>query len=359
MIGSIFPVMLQSLGLFTLAVFPLNALQHRMAERQRGVVVGVVFGLCAVGSMSMPVVVGDGVILDLRNVMMALAAPTGGLLAAGIALAVAAVFRFWVIGGAGAFAGIAGMVICIGVGHAIAVVAADYRRHPLFLLALGLVPGASMISFFLLPREQAIHLLLTVGPAFAVSNFVGVLVLGLMLTQERRRAQRERLLSKQASTDALTGLANRLAFDVLAPALVTAEHAGQRALAIIDVDHFKSVNDTFGHAAGDAVLREVARLISDAVPDAAMVARLGGEEFVIVYPCRGVDEALFKAECVRTAVSAGAHDVRGISLTVSVSIGTQLCMAGKTLQDLLEDADMALYTAKSSGRNQTRLASAA
>jgi diguanylate cyclase (GGDEF)-like protein len=167
---------------------------------------------------------------------------------------------------------------------------------------------------------------------------------------ERLRAE----LAEEAVRDPLTGLHNRRHLDrELAAALARRPRAGQLSLLVVDVDHFKSVNDRFGHAAGDTVLTSVATTLSAAVRAGDTAARLGGEEFVLVLPGAGREQAIERAEQVRRQVAAVRHLLDGDDVGVTVSIGVAVCPAdGSDPAALLEAADHALYTAKATGRDR-------
>ena len=159
-----------------------------------------------------------------------------------------------------------------------------------------------------------------------------------------------------ATTDRLTHVANRptlLAF-LFAEVERAARYGRPLSIAFVDIDHFKAVNDTHGHEAGDVVLRGVAEVFRSNTRKQDFVARYGGEEFVLVFPETSVDEATAVAEKLRLAVMKQRFTVAGEELAVSVSIG----IAGGQGQhlrvdQLLRDADAAMYSAKSLGRNQT------
>ncbi len=159
-----------------------------------------------------------------------------------------------------------------------------------------------------------------------------------------------------ATTDRLTHVANRptlLAF-LFAEVERAARYGRPLSIAFVDIDHFKAVNDTHGHAAGDEVLRGVAEVFRSSTRNADFVARYGGEEFVLVFPETSVDEATAVAEKLRLAVMKQRFRAGAEELAVSVSIG----IAGGQGQhlrvdQLLRDADAAMYSAKSLGRNQT------
>jgi diguanylate cyclase len=187
------------------------------------------------------------------------------------------------------------------------------------------------------------------------------------LTQSSDRIEElEQFLSearREAATDPLTGLANRRAFD--AALLELAGHAmdsGQPlAVLIADVDHFKTVNDRWGHDTGDAVLRMVAGCLRQAVRGRDIVARHGGEEFSIILPETALAGAEAVAENLRAGVSQThlALEASSSVLTVTISVGVTTYAAGEKLSETLARADRALYRAKQDGRNRTAVATPA
>jgi diguanylate cyclase (GGDEF)-like protein len=131
-------------------------------------------------------------------------------------------------------------------------------------------------------------------------------------------------------------------------------YAGSLSLLMIDIDHFKAVNDRHGHPAGDVVLREVARVVSEAVRAVDIVGRYGGEEFVAILPQTDVEEARLLAERLRKAVEALAVPVGSASVHVTISTGIASYPAPNvdTSDELIREADRALYRAKQDGRNR-------
>ena len=172
---------------------------------------------------------------------------------------------------------------------------------------------------------------------------------------------RARLL-RSGFTDVLTGWNNRRYLTVrLGEELARAKRDGTTLVCLmLDIDHFKRVNDTWGHAAGDAVLRELAQRIESQVRASDVAARYGGEEFVVLLPNTTVDAASRLAERIRTAVSEAPIALPcGQSITITASIGIAEVSPDpasnelKTMgESLLARADVALYAAKSAGRNQ-------
>jgi diguanylate cyclase len=167
---------------------------------------------------------------------------------------------------------------------------------------------------------------------------------------------------QEAATDPLTGLANRRAFDAaLMKAAGDAMNTDAPLSVLIgDVDHFKQVNDRFGHDIGDAALRMVAQAITQAVRGRDTASRYGGEEFAVILPDTAQAGAVVVAEHVREAVMRAGLAVPGQDdlLSVTLSIGISTYDLGEKLAQLVSRADAALYCAKQNGRNRTEVAGA-
>ncbi len=170
-------------------------------------------------------------------------------------------------------------------------------------------------------------------------------------------------LRRLASSDPLTGVPNRRHFEECSAQIIAAREANGRAVAVlmVDVDHFKKINDTYGHPAGDEVLKVVARRCRDALRERDLFARFGGEEFIALLAASAVDEIPAAAERLRSAVAAEPILVGSDRISVSVSVGGAIGEAlpdgdQKLLEDLISRADEALYEAKTSGRNRVRMA---
>ena len=169
-------------------------------------------------------------------------------------------------------------------------------------------------------------------------------------TEELARANAElRLLARR---DALTGLPNRLAGNErLTDEFIRMKRSGEPyAVLMMDLDHFKSINDSHGHAAGDAVLRHAADVLRQSIRESDFVARFGGEEFLAVLPATGLEGARIVGEKIRHAVEAGPAPIVG---HLSVSIGLALATPNHDDMDIaVRQADRGLYQAKQSGRNR-------
>jgi diguanylate cyclase len=161
----------------------------------------------------------------------------------------------------------------------------------------------------------------------------------------------------EARTDALTGLANRRAFDdELQRRFAEYErHKTPVSLLLVDVDHFKKFNDTHGHQAGDEVLRGVARVLFESMREVDLVARYGGEEFAVVFPSTTAEEARQTVELTRMAIASVTFKSGQTDLRVTVSGGLTEIRPGDTIPALIQRADEALYASKTAGRNRCHL----
>ncbi len=170
--------------------------------------------------------------------------------------------------------------------------------------------------------------------------------------QERLRDDLDRSL-EAAVTDPLTGLRNRrYAMRHLEGLL----RSGRAALLILDVDHFKSINDRHGHPAGDEVLRQLTRRLTDQLRAADIVSRHGGEEFLVILANEPLDYAQSVAERLRAAMAEAPFEIAGAQLPVTVSIGMVVAPAGCSPDAAIAAADEALYRAKAGGRNRVEIA---
>jgi diguanylate cyclase len=169
---------------------------------------------------------------------------------------------------------------------------------------------------------------------------------------EQQTSQLEGYL-QEARTDALTGLANRRAFDQRMDELFASSQRTNKpfTLAMIDIDHFKSINDTYGHASGDVVLRHLAGILKEFSDQAEMAARYGGEEFAMIFS-EPVEKACEVMEKIRIRVAAKPIQVDSNMIPVTLSSGVAQLVVNERLGDLFRHSDEALYRAKQNGRNQ-------
>ena len=217
-------------------------------------------------------------------------------------------------------------------------------------------PGTPLRSL-VLGREavcnQVTELCLAVLTAFAAAHSALALVVALPLVVVLQRSVRHASLAAAARTDAKTGLLNAGAWQREAAVEVTRAQT-PLAVAIADIDHFKAVNDTHGHLAGDIVLAAVSAAMRDLLRDCDLCGRFGGEEFALLLPSTTAAQALEITERIRQGISQLAIPRDGTAaIRVTISIGVAVpSQARRTLDDLLAAADHALYQAKHSGRDR-------
>lgn len=202
--------------------------------------------------------------------------------------------------------------------------------------------------------EVCVGVLVTIAcalsPALLFVALPPVILLQRSLLHQQLRAA--------ARTDAKTGLLNAAAWQREADVEITrvVRASGSLGLLLVDIDHFKRVNDTYGHLVGDQVLAALAEALRQQVRDSDVVGRFGGEEFVVLLPGADADEAGKVAERLRDRVGAAPFIVAGGEVRVTVSIGAAvLGPHAEDIPGLLARADLALYQAKAAGRNRVRL----
>lgn len=206
-------------------------------------------------------------------------------------------------------------------------------------------------------RDQALRW--TDGRLVRLETATDITSLKIMESQLQRAQRKAESLSR---TDELTGLNNRRAFFALGETAVRQALAESRALSVVmfDVDHFKAINDRFGHQGGDQVLRSLGAALRDIIRDEDLVGRYGGEEFGLILPDTDLQQALRIAERLRQRINAlplGSATQQCCS--ASFGVATLLHPASVSLQDLIREADRALYEAKRKGRNRVEAATAA
>lgn len=168
----------------------------------------------------------------------------------------------------------------------------------------------------------------------------------------KERTDRE--IMHLAMTDSLTHIPNRRALMEWAEHALARRSGSPLAVLMIDVDHFKPINDTYGHQTGDEVLHKIAELLAGRLRGYDFMGRYGGEEFCVVAPDTDREGALALAESLRAIIDATPFIAAGKQIALSVSIGVALCQSNVTreLKEVLAESDAALYAAKQAGRNR-------
>ncbi|MDS1138631.1 GGDEF domain-containing protein [Nitratireductor indicus] len=358
--AALFAGFLQNLGIAALVAIVYDmALRNASDRRIRRFVTAFVLAAGAVGSMMMPFELAPGLIFDLRHSFLILAMSYGGWPAAILSAACAIAFRIWV-GGAGMWAGVLGIAISASAGVAFALYFRQARLRMLTFALLGLGASLPMASLFVLPWETALMILETVSVPMTLANIAGTVLVGEILERRRIQYYRENVLSQEASTDALTQLANRRVFDMRGPDLLmnSARKGEPCTVMVVDIDHFKQINDTYGHDTGDKVLRHLSQIVRSNVRKSDLVARYGGEEIALVLPGHDSRGGGGLAERLRRAVENAPFPLDNRNtIPLSVSIGLYANEGWpESFWAAFKRADTALYRAKSLGRNRVEVA---
>jgi diguanylate cyclase (GGDEF)-like protein len=251
--------------------------------------------------------------------------------------------------------GVAGWVVERGEPALIGDVTQDPRFVP---LPANQTPIASMLCVPLLARGERVGVVTATSEqphAFNANHLELVRFISMTIALDIENVR----LHRVAVTDPLTGAYNREFLMQRLPQEIEAAIDRDRSLslAMIDVDHFKAVNDQYGHSVGDVVLAEVARRLRSAIRAGDLLVRYGGEEFLAVLPKADAGRAWEVGERMRQRVCERAFDVGdGLALLLRVSVGIAQWRIGETMPDLIERADIALYEAKERGRNRVEVA---
>ncbi|MFM9912495.1 MAG: GGDEF domain-containing protein [Methylophilaceae bacterium] len=232
--------------------------------------------------------------------------------------------------------------------------------------SVGVTLVASLLAVIAAIGMTAVYGLLLKGSASQTDLLIGALasatvsplVIYWLATLSYELYKSEQRLSALSQKDPLTGAYNRRYFDEQAKVECARAHRYGQALTVLmlDLDFFKNVNDTFGHAAGDEVLKTVVKLGTSALRKSDILARYGGEEFVVLLPHAGIIEAKMLAERLRKSVEDSIIWLAGNSIKVTISIGASTLEEQESdFTSVLGRADKALYQAKSNGRNRVEI----
>nr|CAD6438851.1 GGDEF domain-containing protein [Rhizobium sp. Q54] len=214
------------------------------------------------------------------------------------------------------------------------------------------VIGADVMTLIFYSIFFADRLLLDLLLTAIITVVVGFPIAYFFLGLQAKLARMTVELDRVAHTDSLTDLANRRAFLDATATLFSGGNETDGALLFIDADHFKSINDTFGHAMGDAVLRTIAHVIRASVRDGDLTGRIGGEEFAVFLVGASQSSAAEVAERIRQNVQSIAEPLGVTDRDITVSVGVSMRDRQQTIAEMLLHADQNLYQAKSLGRNR-------
>jgi diguanylate cyclase (GGDEF)-like protein len=227
----------------------------------------------------------------------------------------------------------------------------------LCFISVGLIPNV-LVPLGISPSFELIKYNALIWPTCAIGIFITLLLDQLYRQIFLYRHTAEVL----AHFDSLTGIANRRHFMAACESLLELCRRNENPVSIImlDIDHFKNINDNYGHLSGDMVLCQVSDILKDSVRKSDFLGRYGGEEFVIILPKTGPDDALQVAEKIRRIIESSPIKINAdvtLNITLSAGVsGSNAATQGILLQDILKWADDALYQAKRSGRNRVATA---
>ncbi len=352
---------LQSFGIVAVVAFAYSAaLSCNLGNFCHRVAIPGIFGLGTAATMWVPIALAPGLLFDMRHAFIILSALFGGWPSLLITSVVGISMRIWQ-GGAGATAGMVGIAISAAVG--LCAIYLWRGRTILFrhLAIMGMASSLSVLSILVLPWSTVLFIVENIIGSTIVANFLCVFLAGHILESQRARHESHERLATEALLDPLTGLANRRSFDTKGPVLVDEAAAAGRSCAvlIIDIDHFKSVNDRYGHDVGDLALQQVANIIGKNVRHGDVAARYGGEEIVLLLFDYAKMEAHAIADRIRRAIARNPINIDGTDVNLTVSVGVHAPSAEEPFMRAFQKADQALYEAKRNGRDQVVLAEAA
>lgn len=180
----------------------------------------------------------------------------------------------------------------------------------------------------------------------------------ILKNSEQKLLAAKTLAEERASQDELTSINNRRAFFEQGKQLFKQAKRYQHPISVmmVDIDHFKNINDNHGHSVGDSVLKTIAQILKKTIREVDILARIGGEEFAIILPHTAIEEASNLAERIRQRIEAERIQHNTLQINITASFGIAACMAeGNDLEKMLTKADDALYIAKKKGRNQVKI----
>ncbi|WP_110931570.1 diguanylate cyclase [Paenibacillus bouchesdurhonensis] len=323
-----------------------------LKERGRRIVLGLALGFFGVVHMYFTFPLTDNVFADFRQLPILISVYLGGFASGGVATLIISIYRMFFLDGVNQvsiFGGGLNAVFTL----IIALLFIRFRRLSFkrWLAALLLSILASDIAFYFTLEGEACREAVMI---FSIVVALGGIFTYSMLQYLERSGDSLRILSEAAHRDFLTGLYNARAFEVLLQQKIDSFHRYQIpfTLLMVDIDHFKKVNDTYGHAEGDAVLTQIANLLRDTFRPGDEIARKGGEEFVIIVDSCDREQIVNIAERLRRNVESEPFLLpQGLVIHLTISAGSAT-YPDIDKEQLLDMADQALYKAKESGRNQ-------
>lgn len=316
---------------------------------------GILFGIYGTVLMNYSFSINESTIVDLRHLAIITAAVYIGGMASFVSGLVISILRVVIFGLSSAAIDAAFVMVLIG----LAGVYFSYAPWPRLtkILTMNLFSMA-LIFIILMMNTTSINEFMKIYPLQLTISFIGGIFIYFIAEFINKSNELIFTLERRASTDHLTSLNNRLQFEksLKFQLQYAREHQKKLSLLVIDIDRFKKVNDTFGHTAGDAVLKQLGQLLIEQARPVDIVSRNGGEEFAILLVDCDQQQALAVAERIRKAVERYLFSLPdGNTTRVTISIGVAVFPDNcddKDDDDFFEQADRGLYEAKNTGRNR-------
>jgi len=347
--------------LFTLALLH-SLIIHKLENSQikEQFASGLLFGIIAVVAMLTPVQLSQGVIFDPRSIIISLSWIFSGPIAAVISAIIAITYRSW-LGGAGTFTGVLVISLCAMMGGIYCFLNKKYKFSSTtwhFLIYGLLVHIVVLICFFIfLPTDLAKKVIIPFLVLFPLATFFTAFILIKIKKQlgiEKKLHNQSEKILYQAYYDELTTLPNRTLFIDRLNQSIKQLHRNHKQMAVlfIDLDRFKSINESLGHETGDLMLIEIASRLQHSVRDTDSISRFGGDEFgILIDNISNVNIINDIIENIITHISQ-VFEINENQLYITASIGISLYpLDGETPNELLRNADSAMYKAKDEGRN--------
>jgi diguanylate cyclase len=324
------------------------------SSKKKRFTLGIATGLLGCLFMIFNVEILSGVMFDYRNTAIILASAFGGIISSALASILIGIFGFFWMGTTNVSA--MGMVIAILMGIVSPLIISKIDQIKVRYVYTTLITIAFECARIILaaPDRILIHMLLYSLGSIIVASAGYLFIMSLIESNYLYRKYRD-----ESVIDYLTGLNNVRQFDRIYNNLVSRlQFDGRLSLLFIDIDHFKKVNDSYGHTNGDLILGGLGNLLLKTCREFDVASRNGGEEFSVILPDCSQQEAVNIAERIRSAVEQHSfHISEGRTVKITVSIGIAIYPdTTESFNDLIMEADSALYQAKQSGRNKVILA---
>ncbi|MFD1738922.1 diguanylate cyclase [Bacillus salitolerans] len=313
---------------------------------------GILAGILGIVLMHYSIQVNNITILDLRHIPVILVAFYGGFIPTIISAVIISIGRFII---AYNFSSVVALFMMLTIAIGSSLITYKIKIEPWKKWGLLLLFSQSIFSIAFFIVSEDFMKVLDVALYHVFSTIVGGGLTFYFVSYIRRNSELYLKYKESSQRDSLTGLYNVRSFDYFYNTMLskTIETNGDCSICLVDVDHFKQINDTYGHPAGDEILKQLAKLLTDLTREGDIVSRNGGEEFSVLLPNCPIESSTDIAERIRKTIENHPFVLpNNLVLHMTVSVGVAAYREGIIEPDMLfQDADDALYKAKQSGRN--------